>query len=184
MRCCGPDLPSHSIGMLPSMYSYSVGLAATTIRLARTSLPRKQINKNKSHREGAWVRWICSTMMHTKAQTQCSLSPARTDTQMQTDAQRRKYTEEWQRCDRPWMITSWPSGPSPQISLSGSKSGLSLYANHPSFNPTNHRPPNWQLLPITVLRLTMSSKINIEPCRRQKRSDITENRRGTGCVEY
>lgn len=72
-----------------------------------------------------------------EAQTQCSPPPARTDTQMQTDAQTHKYTEGRQRCDRPWMITSWPSGPSPQISTSGSKSGLSLYANGASFNPTS-----------------------------------------------
>lgn len=51
------------------------------------------------------------------------------------------HSEGWQSCDRPWMITSWPSGPSPQISLSGSKSGLSLYANQSSFSPTNHGPP-------------------------------------------
>lgn len=52
--------------MLPSTYSYSDGLAATTIRLARTSLPGKQTNKNKTRAEGARVRWKCSTMMHTK----------------------------------------------------------------------------------------------------------------------
>lgn len=82
-----------------------------------------------------------NTNKHTEAQRQCSPTPARTDTQMQTDAQTHKYTEGWQHCDRPWMITSWPSGPSPQISLSGSKSGLSLYANQPSFNPTNQPQP-------------------------------------------
>lgn len=123
-----------------------------------------------------------NTNKHKEAQTQCSVSAARTD--IQTDAQTHKYTEGWQHCDRPWMITSWPSGPSPQISLSGSKSGLSLYANQPPFNPTNHSPPHWHPLPITALWLTMPSKINIKPSRRQKRSDITENRRGTSCVEY
>lgn len=66
------------------------------------------------------------------AQTQCS--PCR-----RTHAQ-----EGWQCRDRPRMITSRPSGPSPQISLSGSKSGLSLYANQPSFSPTNHGPPRRQ----------------------------------------
>lgn len=73
-----PDLPSHSIGRLPSIYSHSVGLAATTIRLARTSLPGKQTNKNKRQWEGARVRGRCSTMMHTKRQG------------MQTNAQRRR----------------------------------------------------------------------------------------------
>lgn len=144
-------------------------------------------NKKKKKKKHEWDRdaqqWCIykhksSTNNHNEAQC----SPSRTDTQLQTDTH--KYTEEWQRCDRPWMITSWPSGPSPQISLSGSKSGLSLYANQPPFNPTNHSPPHWQPLPITALWLTMPSKINIKLSRRQKRSDITENRRGTGCVEY
>lgn len=105
-------------------------------------------------------------------------------TQTHRYRQTHKYAEGWQRRDRPWMITSRPSGPSPQILLSGSKSGLSLYANQPSFKPTNHSPPHWQPLPITALRLTMPSKINIKPSGRQKRSDMTENRRGTSCVEY
>lgn len=149
----------------------------------------KRKKKGKRQREGAWVRRRCSTMMHTKrkgiqtrgADTMLSVSRS---VRIQTDAQTHKYTEGWQHCDRPWMITSWPSGPSPQISLSGSKSGLSLYANQPPFNPTNHGPPRWRPPPITARWLTMPSKINIKPSRRQKRSDITENRRGTGCVEY
>lgn len=70
------------------------------------------------------------------------LVSACTDTQMQTDAQIHKYTEWWQHCDRPWMITSWPLGPSLQISLSGSKSGLSLYANQPSFNRASQPQPS------------------------------------------
>lgn len=34
-----------------------------------------------------------NTNKHKEAQTQCALSPARTDTRTQTDAQTHKYTE-------------------------------------------------------------------------------------------
>lgn len=86
------------------------------------------------------------------------------------------------------MITSWPSGPSPQISTSGSKSGLSLYANAASCNPpptlpqpTNQGPPCWRARrPIAALRLTMPSKINIKPSAGDKRGQISE---GTGETE-
>lgn len=86
------------------------------------------------------------------------------------------------------MITSWPSGPSPQISTSGSKSGLSLYANAASCNPlhhphrpANHGPPCWRARrPIAALRLTMPSKINIKPSAGDKRGQISE---GTGETE-
>lgn len=89
----------------------------------------------------------CSTRMHTKRKgiqtnTQrhrCNV--ARLCLHWHTDAQTHKYTEWWQHCDRPWMITSWPLGPSLQISLSGSKSGLSLYANQPSFNRASQPQP-------------------------------------------
>lgn len=86
------------------------------------------------------------------------------------------------------MITSWPSGPSPQISTSGSKSGLSLYANAASCNPlphphrpANQGPPCWRARrPIAALRLTMPSKINIKPSAGDKRGQISE---GTGETE-
>lgn len=86
------------------------------------------------------------------------------------------------------MITSWPSGPSPQISTSGSKSGLSLYANVASCNPlfhphppANQGPPCWRAChPIAALRLTMPSKINIKPFAGDKRGQISE---GTGATE-
>lgn len=68
--------------------------------------------------------------------------------------------------------------------LSGSKSGLSLYANQLPFNPPTTAPLARPLLPITALQLTMPSKINIKPSGRQKRSDIRENRRGMSRVEY
>lgn len=86
------------------------------------------------------------------------------------------------------MITSWPSGPSPQISTSGSKSGLSLYANAASCNPlpqprppANQGPACWRARrPIAALRLTMPSKINIKPSAGDKRGQISE---GTGETE-
>lgn len=52
---CTMDSPSHSMGRLPSIYSYSVGLAASTSRLARTSLPgktNKQTDKQTKMRAG------------------------------------------------------------------------------------------------------------------------------------
>lgn len=133
--CCSPDLPSHSIGMLPSIYSYSVGLAATTIRLARTTLPGTPTNKIKNTTRGRCI------MMHTKRKGTQTHSGADTMFPRLLVTQTHKYAEGWQCHDRPWMITSWPSGPSPQISLSGSKSGLSLYANQPSFYPASQPQP-------------------------------------------
>lgn len=117
-----------------------------------------------------------NTSKRTEAQMQCYSSRLLL-TLTRWCRQTHKYAEGWQHCDRPWMITSWPSGPSPQILLSGFKSGLSLYANQPCSQPANHSPPCCQPLPITALWLTMPSIINIKPSEKQKRSDIIESRR-------
>lgn len=93
------------------------------------------------------------------------------------------------------MITSWPSGPSPQISMSGSKSGLSLYANVASCNlPSppfpHHRPanqPGARVLsgPPSNRSAPANNALQNQHqafCRRQKRSDIRGNRRDGGAA--
>lgn len=89
------------------------------------------------------------------------------------------------------MITSWPSGPSPHISTSGSKSGLSLYANAASCNPlpdppsTNQPgapvlagPPSNRSAPANNALQNQHQAFR----RRQKRSDIRGNRRDGGAA--
>lgn len=110
--CCSPDLPSHSVGMLPSIYSYSVGLAATTIRLAWTSLPGKPTKKKKdSQRAQEWdgdaQQWCIQNAKEYKqtqrgADTMLSVSCSRRhiDTDRRTDTQiHRGMTALWQAMD-------------------------------------------------------------------------------------
>lgn len=63
-RVCSRNLPSHSIGMLPSIYSCTAGLAGTTIRLARRCLPRGK--KKREERKQVWLDGGCSSTIHIK----------------------------------------------------------------------------------------------------------------------
>ena len=72
-QCWEQNIPSHSEGMLPSIYSYSLGLAVSTIRLARTLLPGETQESIDKEREGAGERaWKrarerrCAGMMQTQ----------------------------------------------------------------------------------------------------------------------
>ena len=174
--------------MLPSTYSYSEGLAATTIRLARTSFPGKQTNKQTKikhrQREHEWdgnAQQRCIQNAKEYKQTHRGpdamlliSSPARTNPVPQTDTQIRRGMTTVRQAMDDYPVALGPLSSDLAEWLQIWAKPLCKSTLKPSSQP--QPPPHCQPLPITALGLTMPSIINIKPGEKQKRSDIVGNR--------
>lgn len=111
-------------------------------------------------------------------------SPARTNTLVQTDTQIRRGMTTLRQAMDDYLVALGPLS-------SDLAEWLQIWAKplcKSTLKPTTTRapppPPHCQPLPITALWLTMPSIINIKPSKKQKRSDIIENRNIKSSFSY